>query len=1157
MENQKKRIRQNHFLILLFSTIIFAISALVNIHFAKIDVEKIAIERGRQIVIDQAHQLEREFSSLQKSLHLIAANFSRYSNWPKAKRRETILGLLEVTLEKHEMANGIFTQWEPGFPDNQTASNAFFSDESGGFIPYCIRLPDGTASFTYLTDLDSPKVLEAYNFARQTGQDFLMPPYFYLIGKEQVEMTTIVTPIPGEIFRPGVVGADISLKSILKKVSKLRLFKTGYGYLLSNQAKLISHPNHSLVGKTLTEVNSSLTKEQDAVIKGQSYYGEGTSITDKGKKVLRFFQPLKLSDTENFLVLGATIPMSEILEDIKPVKLFSWLTFFIALVMVAAAFYFGVSSTNSIKSAIAERIELELRFKAIFNSSFQFMGILNPDGILLEANETSLNAIGEKKSNVIGKPFWETPWWPRDSKAKEILIDSIQRAAKGETIRFEAAHQTKTSKQLLMDFSLKPIFDENGKVSLIIPEGRDISDYKSATAALEESEKKYRSLFESSKDAIMTIHPPNWNIETGNKALLEMFEIPNKELLKQHSPASLSPETQPDGALSANKCLKYLKIASETGSCFFEWEHKKLNGACFSCTVLLTRVGTIKNHFIQATLRDISEQLKSQKEREELLAQLNRKETMESLGQLAGGVAHDLNNMLGGVMGATELLQLHLSDNPKAQEYIDMILKSTERGAELIKNLLAFARKGKLIYSPVNVHLAIQEAVRLLNRTIDKRIKIEIALDSAKSIVIGDLSQLQSAILNLGVNSSHAMPDGGVLGFSTREVFLDSIYCEANPFKIDPGNYIEIEIRDTGSGIPQENLNKIFEPFFTTKETEKGTGLGLAAVHGMIEQHKGALNVYSEIGKGTVFHLMLPLTEDMELFSKPEDEVVMGKGLILLIDDEEMIRATAAIILKRLGYDVMLARDGKKGLELFKFNKEKIDLVILDMVMPEMNGITCFEKIKEIEPKAKVIMSSGFSSDENVEALLAQGLNAFIKKPYTTGRLSKSVASVLGEDSTKKSLEKPTGNDSLAEARAEKLKVVSNSKKILVMDDQEVIQMLLTNMLSFFGYSAECASDGEQALNMFKRESMTDEPYAMVITDLKVLKGMSGYELAEKLRSFDPDVKIIAASGDENDPIMTDPVHHGFAGKLSKPFYTQALQDVLRANLGSDSYSEP
>ena len=402
---------------------------------------------------------------------------------------------------------------------------------------------------------------------------------------------------------------------------------------------------------------------------------------------------------------------------------------------------------------------------------------------------------------------------------------------------------------------------------------------------------------------------------------------------------------------------------------------------------------------IVIVFRDVTEEYALQEE-------LHQSRKMDAVGQLAGGVAHDFNNMLGGIMGAADVLKLKLRDDADFRRFLDMIADSVQRASDLTAKLLTFARKQSIGSTPVDVHDAVREAVSLLENTIDRRIRLESHLDADASVVVGDLSQLQNAFLNLGINAAHAMPDGGTLTFLSRRVDLSPLDCSTDLFDLRPGSYVEIEIRDTGCGIPAKHLSRIFDPFFTTKPEGKGTGLGLSAVFGTVRRHGGAVRVYSEEGRGTVFRIWLPVAEGRAVPAAPSLEAVSGNGRVLVVDDEPVMRATAEAILTELGYEVLLAENGREGLARFQETHAEIDLVLLDMIMPEMNGRDCFLAMREIDPRVRVVLSSGFTLDEDLDDLREKGLRGFVRKPYRVATLSHALADALfgeGETGTRQS----------------------------------------------------------------------------------------------------------------------------------------------------------
>jgi PAS domain S-box-containing protein len=379
----------------------------------------------------------------------------------------------------------------------------------------------------------------------------------------------------------------------------------------------------------------------------------------------------------------------------------------------------------------------------------------------------------------------------------------------------------------------------------------------------------------------------------------------------------------------------------------------------------------------------------------ELERQLNQSQKMDAIGQLAGGVAHDFNNMLGGILGAAELLATQFSHNEKAKGYIELIKSASNRAADLTRNLLTFSRKNQGIKNSTDVAEILKEVKKLLERSLNKKIAVELINESKNSFILADSSQIQSMFLNLCINAGQAMPNGGELEIKVTNKVLTQTLCEEIPFDIKPGNYLNICVKDTGEGIPSNILPKIFEPFFTTKLQGKGTGLGLSAVYGTVLEHKGAILVKSELKVGTTFEVILPTSKEEKGKVKMDEKIIKGEGKILLIDDEELVRATSEAILEALNYEVLTAQNGKEGVRIYQENKDSIDLIILDMLMPEMNGRETFIELKKINPSVKVIISSGFAEGSDIETLCNEGIKGMLAKPFQIHELSQKIDEVL------------------------------------------------------------------------------------------------------------------------------------------------------------------
>ncbi|MBN1962322.1 MAG: response regulator [Deltaproteobacteria bacterium] len=393
--------------------------------------------------------------------------------------------------------------------------------------------------------------------------------------------------------------------------------------------------------------------------------------------------------------------------------------------------------------------------------------------------------------------------------------------------------------------------------------------------------------------------------------------------------------------------------------------------------------------------RDISK-------RKEMEARIRQSEKMEAIGFLAGGVAHDFNNQLCGILGYTDLLQLELSDASfKVTNYLDGIKVATQRAAGLTSQLLAFARQGKYLSVSVNVHKLILETIEILARSINKNIKIITHLEAGNSYTLGDPSQLESVLLNLGINARDAMPEGGELLFETGIVDVDGDFTRNNIFKLEQGKYIRICVSDTGLGMTEDVRKRIFEPFFTTKEYGKGTGMGLASVYGTVKNHRGAVEVTSIPGKGTEMILFLPCISCPEVEEEIKlpiaDALPAIKANILLVDDERYLLKAVGAMLERLGCQVTTVDNGIDAIRIYREQYAAFDAVILDVIMPEMGGKTTFMKMKEINPNIVTIIDSGYSLTSDVQEMLDAGAQGLIKKPFLIYELAEMLNRVLGK----------------------------------------------------------------------------------------------------------------------------------------------------------------
>ena len=383
-------------------------------------------------------------------------------------------------------------------------------------------------------------------------------------------------------------------------------------------------------------------------------------------------------------------------------------------------------------------------------------------------------------------------------------------------------------------------------------------------------------------------------------------------------------------------------------------------------------------------------------ERKKLEEQLRKSQKMEAMGLLAGGIAHDFNNLLTGILGYANLLSINERVDPEVARAAGIIQRSAEKASQLTAQLLGFAEQGKNLNVPVELGRVIASVTGVLERTQDPGIRIAASLRPERGCVLGDPSQLDQVVMNLAINACDAMPRGGQLKFTTEPVAIDEAFCRERDW-MSPGKYLLLSVADTGVGISPENLERIFDPFFTTKAKGKGTGLGLSMVFGIVKNHGGCVDVRSEAGAGTVFRVYLPESSEVAPEEAAMDTALpRGRGRILLVDDQEPVREVAKDMLEALGYEVITAADGLEGVSRYRDLWREIDLVILDMVMPNMSGGDCFLRMKEINPKARVVLSSGYSMDGAIQGVMNEGILAFIQKPYRLEELSRVVGTAVG-----------------------------------------------------------------------------------------------------------------------------------------------------------------
>jgi PAS domain S-box-containing protein len=536
--------------------------------------------------------------------------------------------------------------------------------------------------------------------------------------------------------------------------------------------------------------------------------------------------------------------------------------------------------------------------------------------------------------------------------------------------------------------SVRRIEDEND----ICMEGFliDATERYQAEEALKESEERYRSLVELFPDAVM--------VHSG----LEIVYINDAgaRLLGAETPGQIVGRSvldliHPDYTDIVKHRLKQVQRRPQPLAPM-EQRYIRLNGQAIDVEATGVSITYRGKPAVISVLRDISDRKRAEIERGKMQHHLQQAQKLEAIGTLAGGIAHDFNNLLMGMQGNVSLSLLDVNAGHHCYENLKNIESYIAKASDLTRQILGFARSGKYHTGPLDINRVIEDSVGLFSRT-RKEIHVDMQLDADLPTVEADRNQMEQVLINLFVNAWQAMAGGGSIQVVTGSVHLDSDFT--GPHETPSGDYVKISVSDDGAGMDPRTMERIFEPFFTTKTMGRGTGLGLASVYGIVKNHGGIITVRSQKGHGTTFDIYLPVSsrpaEEPGKEEKPVSRNFDGRGTVLLVDDEQMILDVGLKLLESMGYRALAASGGREARELYEKHGAGIDLVILDMVMPDMNGARTFEELKKIDPRVKVLLSSGYSLDAKAVEMLNRGCGGFIQKPYDIGQLSSKIREIM------------------------------------------------------------------------------------------------------------------------------------------------------------------
>ncbi len=575
--------------------------------------------------------------------------------------------------------------------------------------------------------------------------------------------------------------------------------------------------------------------------------------------------------------------------------------------------------------------------------------------------------------------------------------EAIQAARKGEGISWRADYriETRTGEERWVANAAVQVQDDQGDNIGSLGILQDITERKQAENALRESENRFRTLVDNTPIGVWQCDAEGQTIYV-NPSMCSMLEIENaNELTGVSWKSFFTPESL---HTIAQHHQKRLQGSASTYEVNIIGKNGKQLDVLVCGSPLLSTTGELLGTL--GTFLDLTE-------RRHLENQLRQAQKMEAVGQLAGGIAHDFNNLLTVILGNITLAK-HQKSGETCQ-FLQNAQNAADRAANLIRQLLAFSRKTNVDLKTVNLNDVLTEVSHLARQTIDRRIEISVHTEENLPLVRVDSAQVNSVLMNICVNARDAINevmngriaperrgDRFVISMETKGAVIDQNYCEHYSFA-KPGRFVVVSVTDNGMGMDEETQRRIFEPFFTTKEIGEGTGLGLASVYGIVKQHGGWINVYSEAGKGTTFKIYFPVTkqESIKKPSKRAEEITGGSETILLVDDEQLIREFAQTILEQYGYNILLANDGKESIDIYLKERDRIDLIILDLSMPQMSGREVLEQLMSMSPEVKVIISSGYAEDSIKESLIQLGAVGYLSKPYQTVDMIRAVREAL------------------------------------------------------------------------------------------------------------------------------------------------------------------
>ena len=619
----------------------------------------------------------------------------------------------------------------------------------------------------------------------------------------------------------------------------------------------------------------------------------------------------------------------------------------------------------------------EKKFRDIFDNSGDAILIHDSSWQYLEVNQTACRHLGYTRDELLGRSLKDVIS-PKQVHRIPKVIQKLEQAGEG---FFQALACGKDSREIPVEINSRRIEFE-GKPCFVTL-ARDISQRL-------KKEKEYAQILNTSIDGFWMVDSRGCILDA-NPAAARMLGYTPEEMLELGI-------ADIDAVDSPEAIQRHIQHVRQEGSARFATRHRKKDGTVLDVEVSTSYLPYTDGHLL-VFIRDITERKAAEERNIQLQAQVLQSQKLESIGRLAGGIAHDLNNLLTPVLGYSELLLAYVGGNEACKRQLDNIIEAAERARALVRQLLAFSRQQMLEFKAFDLNDLLSDFESLIRRTLRENIALHMVRVPSLPPIKGDAGQVEQVLMNLVVNAQDAMPEGGDLTIKTAETHLDESYAQLKE-GVRPGRYVMLEVSDTGHGIDAETLENIFEPFFTTKEKEMGTGLGLSTAYGIVKQHGGNIWAYSEAGLGACFRVYLPAAphaaekEDAEQPKAPARASSNGET-VLLAEDEAVVRNLVASMLHMQGYTVIAAESGSQAIEAFNSQEGSVDLLLTDVIMPDMNGKTLYNAVSEACPDLKVIYMSGYTEDVIAHHGVLDADVNFIQKPFSMDDLNAKIQKVI------------------------------------------------------------------------------------------------------------------------------------------------------------------